>query len=182
MRLPTVLLTLLALASCSSPDTRSAQPDSAKPDSAFSALQSRGKEVMGVDQYTSAHVFEDLPDGGRILLDRDDASDSASIVTIRLHMRQIASDFRAGEFVKPFHVHAMTVSGTATMKELRDRIAYEITDRPRGAELRMRSTDSRAVAAIHEFMKFQRSDHRAPGHEGQMHGGARGDTTTAPRR
>jgi len=31
-------------------------------------MQSRGAHVMGVDQYTSAHVFEDLPDGGRVVL------------------------------------------------------------------------------------------------------------------
>ena len=28
-------------------------------------MQTRGVHVMGVDQYTSAHVFEDLADGGR---------------------------------------------------------------------------------------------------------------------
>lgn len=45
----------------------------------FAAMQSRGAQVMGVDQYTSAHVFEDLPDGGRVVLDRADASDTAAI-------------------------------------------------------------------------------------------------------
>src|SRR6478672_9598741 len=46
-------------------------------DSAFAAVQKRGAAVMGVDQYTSAHVFEDLPDGGRIVLERKDTTDSA---------------------------------------------------------------------------------------------------------
>ena len=36
-------------------------------DSAFAAMQTRGQAVMGVDQYASAHVFEDLADGGRII-------------------------------------------------------------------------------------------------------------------
>jgi len=32
-------------------------------DADFAAMQERGQMVMGVDQYTSAHIFEDLPDG-----------------------------------------------------------------------------------------------------------------------
>jgi len=38
--------------------------------------------------------------------------------------------------------------------------------RPRGAEVRVRSTDSGAVAAIHAFLAFQRTAHHAAGHEG----------------
>src|SRR5881275_786571 len=53
-----------------------ARVDSAKNDSVFAALQKRGEMTMGVDQYTSAHRFEPLPDGGRIVLQRDSA-DSA---------------------------------------------------------------------------------------------------------
>ena len=39
-------------------------------DTAFATMQARGQAVMGVDQYASAHVFEDVADGGRIVLDR----------------------------------------------------------------------------------------------------------------
>ena len=63
-------------------------------DSNFARVQSRGESVMGVDQYTSKHVFEDLPDGGRVVLDRDDASDTAAIRAIRRHMRAIEAAFR----------------------------------------------------------------------------------------
>lgn len=120
---------------------------------------------MGVDQYTSQHVFEDLPDGGRIMLDRDDARDSVGIRTIRAHMREIEAAFRSGNFAAPGLVHAQAVPGTRLMGERRTEISYATTDRPRGAELRLQSRDSAAVAAIHEFLKFQRSDHRAAGHE-----------------
>src|SRR5207248_5719309 len=64
-------------------------------DTAFAAMQTRGQMVMGVDQYASAHVFEDLEDGGRIVLDADRASDTAGIATIRRHMRDIAKIGRA---------------------------------------------------------------------------------------
>ena len=132
-----------------------------RPDSEFAATQSRGAHVMGVDQYTSAHVFEDLPDGGRVILDRDDASDTAAIATIRAHMRDIAAAFRAGDFTKPFAVHAQSVPGTAVMRARRLAISYEPVDRPRGGEVRIRSNDPVAVAAIHEFLAFQRAQHRS---------------------
>ena len=131
----------------------------------FAALQARGEHVMGVDQYTSAHVFEDLPDGGRVVLDRADPTDTAAIKTIRAHMQDIAAAFRAGDFTKPFQVHAQTVPGTAEMTARRSSITYEVSDRPHGGEVRIKSMDPKAVAAIHEFLAFQRQQHHAAGHE-----------------
>jgi hypothetical protein len=159
-----LLAAALALGACrASPDDRAARAGQA--DTAFGAMQARGAMVMGVDQYTSAHVFEDLPDGGRIVLDRDSAADTRGITAIRAHMREIATAFRAGDFAKPFQVHAQTVPGTEVMRARRDAIRYEAVDRPRGAEVRVRSADPAAVTAIHEFLAFQRSAHHAARHE-----------------
>ncbi len=144
------------------------RPGAAAGDSAYAAMQDRGQAVMGVDQYASRHVFEDFPDGGRIVLDVDDPSDSTGIATVRNHMREVAADFRAGDFRKPMMVHAQVVPGTDRMGALRDHLRYEVTDRPRGAEVRIRSDDAAAVAAVHDFLAFQRMDHRAGGHEGMM--------------
>src|SRR5439155_954121 len=100
----------------------------------FAAMQTRGAHVMGVDQYTSAHVFEDLPDGGRVALERDDAADTVAIAAIRAHLRDIETAFRAGDFTKPFAVHAQTVPGTGVMAARRGAISYDEIDRPRGGE------------------------------------------------
>jgi hypothetical protein len=127
----------------------------------FAALQARGEHVMGVNQYRSAHVFEDLPDGGRVVLERSDASDTADIATIRAHMRDIAAAFRAGDFTKPFEVHAREVPGTVAMASKRAVISYDATERPRGGEVRIRTGDPVAVAAIHQFLAFQRAEHHA---------------------
>src|SRR5467141_3339386 len=94
-------------------------------DSAFTAMQARGQTVMGVDQYASAHVFEDLVDGGRIVLDARSRSDTAGVVAIRQHMRDIATAFRAGDFAKPFGVHAQVVPGSPVMAARRTKITYE---------------------------------------------------------
>ncbi|HTS87206.1 MAG TPA: hypothetical protein VMG41_01845 [Gemmatimonadales bacterium] len=141
----------------------------AAPDSGFSAMQARGQQVMGVDQYSSHHVFEDLPDGGRIILVRDDPTDSLGVATIRAHLRSIAVAFAQGDFSDPEQVHAHEVPGTRTMALLKDRIHYAASDRPGGGQLRISSSDTAAVAAIHDFLAFQRSDHHAAGHEGMEH-------------
>jgi len=52
----------------------------------------------------------------------------------------------------------------------RTQIIYEASDRPRGAEVRIRTTDAAAVAAIHAFLAFQRTAHHAAGHEAMPRG------------
>jgi hypothetical protein len=128
-------------------------------DRSFAELQARGHVAMGVDQYTSSHVFESLPDGGRIALERDEA-DPAGVGRIREHMRHIAGAFARGDFRIPGFVHAREVPGTAVMSARRDLIRYSVDTLPRGAELRIVTGDSAAVEAIHSFLAFQRHDHR----------------------
>jgi hypothetical protein len=135
--------------------------DAASPDSAFARVQVRGHSAMGVDQYTSRHKFQPLPDGGSIALQRD-TSDPAGVSRIRAHMRQIASAFGRGDFTLPGFVHAREVPGTREMRARRSAIHYTADTVPGGAVLRLTSQDSEAVAAIHEFLAFQRHDHRAP--------------------
>ena len=153
------LVIVVAVVAC-----KSTSPKPSTGDSAFAAVQSRGAAVMGVDQYTSAHVFEDLPDGGRIVLERKDATDSAGVATIRAHMRTIADAFGRGDFTAPGMVHMTKVPGTDVMAAKRGAISYSVADRPGGAEVRLTTSDSAAVRAIHEFLAFQRMDHRAAGH------------------
>ena len=129
----------------------------------FAELQERGRFAMGVDQYTSTHLFDALADGGRIELQRD-VDDPEGIATIRLHLQDIADLFQRGDFRIPGYVHAQEVPGTATMAEKKDLIRYEYADLPRGGEVRITTSDPAALAAVHEFMAFQRSDHRAGGH------------------
>ena len=134
----------------------------ARHDSAFAAMQERGRKAMGVDQYTSTHHFDALPDGGRIELQRD-VDDSAGIAGIRAHMREIARAFKSGDFSTPAMVHMQEVPGAKVMAARRALITYEARDLPRGAELYIRTSDPAARRAIHEFMAFQRGEHHATG-------------------
>jgi hypothetical protein len=156
------LLVVVALIACSSGKADSNK--TARSDSSFAKLQQRGATVMGVDQYTSQHVFEPLPDGGRIVLQRKEG-DSAGEAVIREHMRTIAKAFAAGDFTLPGVVHAMKdVPGTEQMRALHDDITYTPKDLPRGGEVIIATSNPTAIAAIHDFLAFQRSDHRAGMH------------------
>jgi len=159
--MPVVAL-IAACASEHAPEDSHHQPGA---DSAFAALQSRGADAraMGVDQYTSIHQFDALPDGGRIELQRA-VDDSAGIAQIRRHLRTISAAFADGKFDTPAFVHAQEVPGTDVMAAKRSTIRYTVRDLPRGAELRITTHDSAAIAAVHQFMAFQRMDHHAGGH------------------
>jgi hypothetical protein len=132
----------------------------ASSDSSFAAVQSRGAVAMGVDQYSSTHHFTPLPEGGLIELQRDSV-DPAGIAVIRDHMRQIAAAFAAGDFTLPGMVHAQEVPGTTEMSARRAAITYVAEELPRGGQVRITTTDSSALKAIHAFLAFQRSDHHA---------------------
>jgi hypothetical protein len=161
------VLLLLAVVACvdrpegnGSPELTLAR-DSA--DSAFGLIQARGHAAMGVDQYTSFHRFEPLPDGGRISLQRD-PGDSAGVAQIRAHMSRIAAAFGRGDFALPGFVHDRNVPGTAVMAAQRSRISYVADTLPGGGQLRLRTSNPSAIAAIHQFLAFQRQDHRSTSH------------------
>jgi hypothetical protein len=156
-----VVTGVLAVGACShgtapSPDRQGGS------DSSFAAMQKRGKMAMGVDQNTSTHTFDDLPNGGRIQLLRD-VDDSLGIAQIRAHLRLIQHAFQAGDFSTPQFVHMQAMPGTAVMAKKRDVIAYSYHDLPRGGEVIMTTTDAEALAAIHAFMGAQRMGHHAGG-------------------
>ena len=161
-----LLLLLSVLTACvDRPAPRSLARDSA--DMAFGLVQSRGHTAMGVDQYSSSHRFESLPDGGRITLERN-GNDSAGAARIRSHMRMIAQAFQRGDFALPGFVHDRDVPGTAVMAQRRSDISYTTNSLPRGGQLRIHSDDTAAVTAIHQFLAFQRQDHRV-GESGAAH-------------
>jgi hypothetical protein len=131
-------------------------------DSSFDAMKKRGAQAMKVNQDEATHHFDTLADGGRIEL-QSDKNDSVAIAGIRDHFKDIERAFRAGDFSIPMFVHNEEVPGTKVMAAKKDRITYTRRDLPRGAELRMRTTDREAIKAIHDFMAYQRQEHHATG-------------------
>jgi hypothetical protein len=140
------------------PLSAQAHPD----DSAYTALKRRGGSAMGVNQDQATHRFDALPDGGRIELQAT-SDDSAAINGIRQHFRQIEASFRKGDFAIPMFVHDGVVPGTGLMAARKEMIRYVRRELPRGAELRLQTSDPETLKAIHQFMAFQRGEHHAEG-------------------
>ncbi|MBA3557478.1 MAG: hypothetical protein H0W30_02655 [Gemmatimonadaceae bacterium] len=131
-------------------------------DTAFSEMQQRGQNAMGVDQYTSAHTFEALAYGGRIVLQAA-PTDTAAVARIRAHFRLIARAFARGDFAIPGFVHAGEVPGIRVMTARRKAIRFLVSDLPLGAEMRITTRDKKALRAIREFLAFQRREHHTGG-------------------
>lgn len=55
------------------------------------------------------------------------------------------------------------------MAARREAIRYSYRELARGGEVRMVTKDPAALRAIHEFLEFQRREHRAPAAEGHKH-------------
>jgi TusA-related sulfurtransferase len=67
-------------------------------------------------------------------------------------------------------IHDTNVPGTDAMAKAKDRIRFVYVETPQGGRLDLITTDPMAVRAIHEFMRFQISDHKT------------GDTTAVTKR
>lgn len=127
-------------------------------DSAYHVQQLRGRVIMGVDQYTSTHQFEDLADGGRIELQRD-RDDARSVSAIRAHLKSISEAFQKGDFSAPALVHMKQVPGAGEMAARKSALRYVFRELPRGGEVRIITKDALALKAVHAFLAFQRSEH-----------------------
>jgi hypothetical protein len=133
-------------------------------------VNARGAAVMGFDQDKTTHQFRLHADGGAVNIFVKDAADTASRDAIRSHLPHIASMFGAGDFNAPMLIHATKVPGTDAMAAAKDRIRFVYVETPQGGRLDLITTDPVAVHAIHEFMRFQISDHKT------------GDTTAVTKR
>jgi hypothetical protein len=120
----------------------------------------RGDHVMGFSHEKTTHSFRLFADGGAIEVRANDAADAESVSAIRGHLQEIAKEFAAGTFSKPEEIHARTPDGVVMMKELGATIAYEYEELERGARVRVKTRDARGIDAVHQFLRFQISDHR----------------------
>jgi hypothetical protein len=123
-------------------------------------MDRRGDQAMGFSQSKTAHHFLLKRDGGSIEVEASDAADRASRDQIRLHLIKIAREFAEGKFDAPVFIHAQTPPGVPTMKQLKDEIKYEFAETERGGRLNVRTNSTAALAAIHEFLRFQIQEHR----------------------
>ena len=124
------------------------------------AVNARGEKAMGFSQTATTHHFTLLPDGGFIQVQANSADDTMGRDHIRAHLQMQSKRFAAGDFSNSEQTHARVLPGTPQMQTLKSAITYKYEEIERGARLRISSKDPAAVAAIHDFLKFQIEDHQ----------------------
>jgi hypothetical protein len=123
-------------------------------------VDARGDHMMGFSHEKTTHHFLLSKDGGSINVSVNDPNDASSRDQIRMHLQHIAKMFAAGDFNAPMFIHDQVPPGVPVMKKLKNRIAYKYEESDNGARIRMISSNNDAVAAIHDFLKFQITDHQ----------------------
>ena len=115
---------------------------------------------MGFDHEKTAHRFLLTQRGGSIEASAKSAADRDSRDRIRAHFARIARKFSEGDFEAPALIHGREPPGVASMKRFRREIRYRFVTTDRGARIVISTKNREALAAIHEFLRFQIRDHR----------------------
>jgi hypothetical protein len=123
-------------------------------------MNARGAHAMGFDQDKTTHHFLLFDDGGAIDVRVKTASDAQNLQAIRAHLPHIAKLFSEGDFSVPHFVHAGPASGSDQMTALKALIRYRYEESADGGQVRIRTTDPRALAAVHAFLRFQITEHK----------------------
>jgi hypothetical protein len=122
-------------------------------------MNARGEKAMGFSQTATTHHFVLLPDGGYVQATANSKDDSKTVEQIRAHLFDIKKRFAAGDFSAPELTHAQVPPGTDQMQKLKADLTYDVEHIEGGGRLRIASKNPKAVAAVHEFLKFQIEDH-----------------------
>ena len=122
-------------------------------------VEKNGDRAMGFSHEKTTHHFLLRADGGVIQVDANSAEDKESRDQIQSHLGHIAKMFAAGDFNTPMLVHSVTPPGTAAMTKLKADIKYAYEASPKGGRVVISTSSKEALAAVHEFLRFQIKDH-----------------------
>jgi TusA-related sulfurtransferase len=114
---------------------------------------------MGFSQTETTHHFLLTRTGGIIQVTAKDPQNTDQIATVQKHLEHIVGMFREGDFSIPHFVHDTNPPGAETMKRLRSSIRYTSETMDRGGRIRIETESPEALAAIHNFLRFQIKDH-----------------------
>ena len=124
------------------------------------AMMKRGDDGMGFSHDKTTHHFILLKDGGTIQVSVNDPKDDASRDHIRMHLSHVAEMFSAGNFNVPMFIHDTTPPGVPTITKLHSEIHYQYQQTESGAKITIATANPKALQAVHEFLRFQITEHQ----------------------
>lgn len=123
------------------------------------AVDERHQSTTHVQSAGTEHHFLLARDGGAIQLEVKDATQAENRDRIRGHLQAVARAFGEGDYSMPMSIHAEKPPGLQVMKERRSAIRYTYSPTALGGRVRIATNDATALAAVHEFLRFQIRDH-----------------------
>lgn len=123
-------------------------------------VNERGEHAMGFSQTATTHHFILTRNGGFIKVEVNDPKDAESLNSIRQHLAHITRLFADGNFHTPMLIHDQTPPGVPVMERLKGDIKYTFEETERGGRVRITTANAEALAAAHEFLRFQIKDHQ----------------------
>jgi hypothetical protein len=143
---------------------------------ALAAVLVAGTAMLGAQDHTShvdrrhehathlpsdatEHHFALTKTGGSIRLEVKDESQTAVRDRIRAHLQVIARSFAAGDFALPMRIHEQVPPGAETMKARQAKLRYSYAPSAKGGVVTISTSDSEALRAVHQFLRFQIEDH-----------------------
>ena len=123
-------------------------------------VDERGDKEMGFSHTKTTHHFRITKEGGAIEVTANEANDQTSRDQIRRHLAHIAKLFGQGNFNIPMLVHNTKPPGADVMERMKSSIAYQYEEMATGGRVRITTSDPQALNAVHDFLKFQISEHR----------------------
>jgi hypothetical protein len=126
----------------------------------LSEVNARGETAMGFSQTATTHHFQLTRDGGLIRVETNDPADARSRELVRQHLAHVALMFAEGNFDTPALVHARTPPGADALARMKSEVVYTYEETERGGLVRISAKTPRALAAVHQFLRFQIQDHQ----------------------
>lgn len=150
-----ILFTAFLMSACNS----SQGETHSEHDAHLKKVNEQGDQTMGFSHEKTMHRFRLFADGGAIEVTAKSAEDAESLGQIRTHLGHIAKMFSDGNFEAPMLTHGKIPPGVPVLQKLKADVIYTYEELENGARVRIKTSNPEALAAIHEFLRFQITDH-----------------------
>jgi hypothetical protein len=124
-------------------------------------VHSMAKHVMPFDMAKTEHVFRMTESGGVQTVQSRDPAAQEQVRMIRMHLKQEAASFQAGNFADPAMLHGADMPGLKELSEGAAQIKVTYSDTPAGGQITFHSDDLRLITAVHRWFGAQLSEHGA---------------------
>lgn len=156
----TVILLMTIAASCDLKTDAGENQTHENHDSHTAKINEQGDRTMGFSHQKTTHHFRLFSDGGAIEVTANETADAESRDQIRQHLTHIEQVFSNGNFDAPMLTHGKIPPGVPTLQKLKNENSYKYEKIEGGGRVKIATQNTEALAAIHEFLRFQIADHQ----------------------